>query len=62
MRGRLIPRSGWASTGGAFSPLSGGALGALLLAACDSLGPRVRAEHLLKFAERKNESLERALS
>jgi DMSO/TMAO reductase YedYZ molybdopterin-dependent catalytic subunit len=37
-----------------------GALGALFLAACDSLGPK-SAQSLLKFAERKNESLERVL-
>jgi DMSO/TMAO reductase YedYZ molybdopterin-dependent catalytic subunit len=38
----------------------GGALGAAVLAACDSMGPR-SASRLLKFAERKNESLERVL-
>src|SRR5690348_13394791 len=43
-----------------FLAASGGALGALVLAACDSMGPR-SATSLLKFAERKNESLERAL-
>ncbi|HEX8945580.1 MAG TPA: molybdopterin-dependent oxidoreductase [Gemmatimonadaceae bacterium] len=43
-----------------FLAASGGALGALVLAACDSMGPR-SASSLLKFAERKNESLERAL-
>jgi DMSO/TMAO reductase YedYZ molybdopterin-dependent catalytic subunit len=43
-----------------FLAASGGALGALVLAACDSMGPRSAAS-LLKFAERKNESLERAL-
>jgi DMSO/TMAO reductase YedYZ molybdopterin-dependent catalytic subunit len=39
---------------------SGGAIGALALAACDSQGPR-SAQKLLKLAERKNETLERAL-
>jgi DMSO/TMAO reductase YedYZ molybdopterin-dependent catalytic subunit len=43
-----------------FIAASGGALGALVLAACDSMGPRSAAS-LLKFAERKNESLERVL-
>jgi DMSO/TMAO reductase YedYZ molybdopterin-dependent catalytic subunit len=43
-----------------FLETSGGALGALLLAACDSQGPD-SAQRLLKFAERKNESVERAL-
>jgi DMSO/TMAO reductase YedYZ molybdopterin-dependent catalytic subunit len=38
----------------------GGALGAAVLAACDSMGPK-SATRLLKFAERKNESLERVL-
>ena len=38
----------------------GGALGAMLLAACDSMGPP-SARGLLKLAERKNETLERAL-
>ncbi len=38
----------------------GGAIGALALAACDSLGPP-SAQGLLKFAERKNETLERVL-
>ena len=38
----------------------GGALGAAVLAACDSMGPK-SASRLLKFAERKNESLERVL-
>jgi DMSO/TMAO reductase YedYZ molybdopterin-dependent catalytic subunit len=38
----------------------GGALGAAVLAACDSMGPK-SASKLLKFAERKNESLERVL-
>ena len=39
---------------------SGGAVGALLLAACDSMGPS-SAKSLLQLAERKNESLERVL-
>ncbi len=39
---------------------SGGAVGALFLAACDSQGPEA-AKGLLAFAERKNETLERAL-
>jgi DMSO/TMAO reductase YedYZ molybdopterin-dependent catalytic subunit len=39
---------------------SGGALGALALAACDSQGPR-SAQRLIKLAEVKNETLERAL-
>jgi DMSO/TMAO reductase YedYZ molybdopterin-dependent catalytic subunit len=39
---------------------SGGALGALALAACDSMGP-ASAKSLLQYAERKNETLERAL-
>jgi DMSO/TMAO reductase YedYZ molybdopterin-dependent catalytic subunit len=43
-----------------FLAASGGALGAMVLAACDSMGPRSAAS-LLKFAERKNESLERML-
>ena len=38
---------------------SAGAAGALVLAACDSMGP-ASAKSLLRFAERKNESLERA--
>jgi DMSO/TMAO reductase YedYZ molybdopterin-dependent catalytic subunit len=38
----------------------GGALGAMALSACDSLGPR-SAQGLLKLAERKNEALERGL-
>jgi len=37
-----------------------GSVGALLLAACDSAGPK-RAHALLEFAERKNESVERLL-
>jgi DMSO/TMAO reductase YedYZ molybdopterin-dependent catalytic subunit len=43
-----------------FLRASGGAVGTLFLAACDSMGP-ASAKPLLKFAERKNESLERAL-
>ena len=43
-----------------FLMASGGALGAMVLAACDSMGPR-SASALLDFAERKNETLERAL-
>jgi DMSO/TMAO reductase YedYZ molybdopterin-dependent catalytic subunit len=43
-----------------FLAATGGTLGALVLAACDSLGPK-SATSLLKFAERKNESLERVL-
>jgi DMSO/TMAO reductase YedYZ molybdopterin-dependent catalytic subunit len=39
---------------------SGGAIGAMAMAACDSLGPR-SAQGLLELAERKNETLERAL-
>ena len=39
---------------------SGGAAGALFLAACDSMGP-ASAKPLLQLAERKNETLERAL-
>jgi DMSO/TMAO reductase YedYZ molybdopterin-dependent catalytic subunit len=39
---------------------AGSAIGALALSACDSNGPR-SAKHLLTFAERKNETLERAL-
>ena len=38
----------------------GGALSAALLAACNSYGPR-RAQGILRFAERRNESIERAL-
>jgi DMSO/TMAO reductase YedYZ molybdopterin-dependent catalytic subunit len=43
-----------------FLAASGGAVGALFLAACDSMGPE-SAKGLLKFAEQKNEGLERAL-
>ena len=43
-----------------FLAASGGALGALLLSACDSQGP-ASAQRILKFAEEKNEIVERAL-
>jgi hypothetical protein len=43
-----------------FLAAASGALGAMVLAACDSMGPRSAAS-LLKFAERKNESIERLL-
>jgi DMSO/TMAO reductase YedYZ molybdopterin-dependent catalytic subunit len=43
-----------------FLAAAGGALGALLLAACDSPGPG-RARPLLELAERRNEGLERLL-
>jgi DMSO/TMAO reductase YedYZ molybdopterin-dependent catalytic subunit len=43
-----------------FLVASGGTLGALFLAACDSQGPR-SAQGLLKFAEEKNEAIERVL-
>ena len=43
-----------------FLALGGSAISGALLAACDSRGPR-SAERLLRYAERKNESLERAL-
>src|SRR5436305_767410 len=43
-----------------FLAASGGTLGALFLAACDAMGPD-SAKGLLKFAEQKNEVLERAL-
>ena len=39
---------------------SGGAAGAMFLAACDAVGPK-SAQPLLRFAEAKNETLERAL-
>ena len=39
---------------------SGGALGAMVLGACDSQGPR-SAQPLIKLAEMKNETVERAL-
>ena len=43
-----------------FIELTGAAAWSTLLAACDSRGPK-GAEKLLRYAERKNESLERAL-
>ncbi|HEX7938095.1 MAG TPA: molybdopterin-dependent oxidoreductase [Gemmatimonadaceae bacterium] len=43
-----------------FFVLSGASVSAALLAACDSEGPK-GAQRLLKFAERKNETLERVL-
>src|SRR6185437_17087588 len=43
-----------------FLEVASGAVGALVLAACDSQGPS-SAQSLLKFAERKNESVERVL-
>jgi len=43
-----------------FLEVASGAVGALVLAACDSQGP-ASAQSLLKFAERKNESVERVL-
>jgi DMSO/TMAO reductase YedYZ molybdopterin-dependent catalytic subunit len=43
-----------------FLVASGSAVGLLALAACDSMGPR-SAQKLLKLAEAKNETLERAL-
>ncbi len=43
-----------------FLEAGSGAIGALVLAACDSMGPK-SAQSLLKFAERKNESIERIL-
>ena len=43
-----------------FLSLSGSALSTALLSACDSRGPK-SAERLLRYAERKNEALERAL-
>jgi DMSO/TMAO reductase YedYZ molybdopterin-dependent catalytic subunit len=43
-----------------FLAAASGSLGALLLAACDSYGPK-KAKPLLNFAERKNETLERVL-
>src|SRR5688572_31883229 len=43
-----------------FLALGSSAISGALLAACDSRGPR-SAERLLRYAERKNESLERAL-
>ena len=43
-----------------FMELAGASAWTALLAACDSRGPR-GAERILRYAERKNESLERAL-
>jgi DMSO/TMAO reductase YedYZ molybdopterin-dependent catalytic subunit len=43
-----------------FLEMSAGAVGSLFLAACDSLGP-ASAQKLLKYAESKNETLERVL-
>jgi DMSO/TMAO reductase YedYZ molybdopterin-dependent catalytic subunit len=43
-----------------FLEVASGTVGALVLAACDSQGPK-SAQSLLKLAERKNESLERVL-
>jgi DMSO/TMAO reductase YedYZ molybdopterin-dependent catalytic subunit len=43
-----------------FLAVSGGALSSAVLAACDSRGPR-SAEKLLRYAERKNIAVERAL-
>ena len=43
-----------------FFALGGASLSTALLAACDARGPRA-AEKLLRYAERKNESLERLL-
>ncbi len=43
-----------------FLAAASGSLGAMLLAACDSRGPK-SAKPLLEFAERKNETLERML-
>jgi DMSO/TMAO reductase YedYZ molybdopterin-dependent catalytic subunit len=43
-----------------FLEAGAGAAGSLFLAACDSLGPK-SAQGLLKFAEAKNETLERVL-
>ena len=43
-----------------FFALSGASVGAALLAACDSEGPKA-AQGLLKLAERKNETVERLL-
>ncbi len=43
-----------------FLEASAGAAGALFLAACDSMGPK-SAQKLIKFAEAKNETLEREL-
>jgi len=43
-----------------FMTLSGSAISASLLASCDSRGPKA-AERLLRYAERKNQAVERAL-
>ena len=43
-----------------FLAASGGALGAMVLAACDSMGPK-SAKPLLELAERTNERIERGL-
>ncbi len=43
-----------------FITVSGSAISAAILASCDSRGPR-SAEKVLRYAERKNESLERIL-
>ncbi|HET6760651.1 MAG TPA: hypothetical protein VFH13_01060, partial [Gemmatimonadaceae bacterium] len=43
-----------------FLALSGGLVSAAVLAACDSRGPK-SAEKLLRYAERKNTAVERAL-
>ena len=43
-----------------FLSISGSAISSALLASCDSRGPR-SAERLLRYAERKNEVVERAL-
>lgn len=43
-----------------FLEAAGGALGAIVVAACDSYGPK-SAKGTLQFAERENESLERVL-
>jgi len=43
-----------------FLSLGGSALSAAILASCNSRGPKA-ADRLLKYAERKNESVERAL-
>jgi len=43
-----------------FLTISGSAVSAAILASCDSRGPK-SADRLLKYAERKNEALERAL-
>ena len=58
--GRRTSPSESASTGAAFSWRAAARSARAVLAACDSKGPK-SATRLLKFAERKNESLERAL-